>query len=380
MAKSEANEETSSENSNEYSYENLRTPIYGLFILAILYTFYLAHQIVLPIVLAILVTLLFSPVVEKLYKRWQVPKSLSALLLLLSLLAAMAGIVTAVSQPLLEWAARAPQTLSQLLVGDSDIQRHISTITDTAAQIEEQLEEQMGDNGAETPQTVVLQTDSWRNQLTSGLYQTASGVLLALALTYFLLVSGDRMLLNLADQMKRRKRRIMMQIIRSGQEQIARYLGVITLTNTSIGVAIGLIAWAMGMPSPVVWGLIVALTRFIPYLGVFIAFALLTVVSVTTFDELWQMAVVPLSFMAISSLVGFFLEPYIHGMRLAVNPVVIFIAIFFWGWLWGPIGVFIAVPLMTVIMVVISHIPQMNGVYQVLSKDSVQVLRKKEQS
>ncbi|MCL5254823.1 MAG: AI-2E family transporter [Gammaproteobacteria bacterium] len=376
MAKSEAK----SDSNQEYIVESLKTPVYGLFVLAILYTFYLAHQIVLPIVLAILVTLLFSPAVERLYKKWRVPKSISSLLLLLSLLAAMAGIVAAVSQPLLEWAARAPQTLSQLLVGDSDIQRHISTITDTAAQIEEQLEEQMGDNGGETTQTVVLQTDSWRNQLTTGLYQTASGVTLALALTYFLLVSGDRMLLNLADQMKRCKRRIMMRIIRSGQEQIARYLGVITLTNTSIGVAIGLIAWVMGMPSPVVWGLIVALTRFIPYLGVFIAFALLTIVSVTTFDVLWQMAVVPLSFMVISSLVGFFLEPYIHGMRLAVNPVVIFIAIFFWGWLWGPVGVFIAVPLMTVIMVVISHIPQMNGVYQVLSKDSVKVLRKKESS
>lgn len=376
MAKSEAKSDSNQEN----IVESLKTPVYGLFVLAILYTFYLAHQIVLPIVLAILVTLLFSPAVERLYKKWRVPKSISSLLLLLSLLAAMAGIVAAVSQPLLEWAARAPQTLSQLLVGDSDIQRHISTITDTAAKIEEQLEEQMGDNGGETPQTVVLQTDSWRNQLTTGLYQTASGVTLALALTYFLLVSGDRMLLNLADQMKRRKRRIMMRIIRSGQEQIARYLGVITLTNTSIGVAIGLIAWVMGMPSPVVWGLIVALTRFIPYLGVFIAFALLTIVSVTTFDVLWQMAVVPLSFMVISSLVGFFLEPYIHGMRLAVNPVVIFIAIFFWGWLWGPVGVFIAVPLMTVIMVVISHIPQMNGVYQVLSKDSVKVLRKKESS
>lgn len=376
MAKSKS----SAEANQETPYENLKTPIYGLFVLAILYTFYLAHQIVLPIVLAILVTLLFSPVVEKLYKKWGLPKSISALLLLISLLAAMAGIVAAVSQPLLEWAARAPQTLSQLLVGESDLQRHLSTLTDTAAEIEEQLEEQMGDEDAEAPQTVVLQTESWRNQFTTGLYQTASGVTLALALTYFLLVSGDRMLLNLADQMKRRKRRIMMRIIRSGQEQIARYLGVITLTNTSIGVAIGLIAWAMGMPSPVVWGLIVALTRFIPYLGVFIAFGLLTVVSVTSFDTLWQMAVVPVSFMIISSLVGFFLEPYIHGMRLAVNPVVIFIAIFFWGWLWGPIGVFIAVPLMTVIMVVISHIPQMNGVYQVLSKDSVKTLRKKESS
>lgn len=346
---------------------DLSTPVYGLFILAILYTFYLAHEVVLPVVLAILVTLLLSPIVESLLKRFKVPKAISSLFLLLGLVAGIAGISFAISGPLLQWAERAPSTVSELLVGQSEVQQGLRQITDTAEQIEEQIEEQLGED-AESAQTVVLQTDSWRSQLTSGLYQTAAGVTLALALTYFLLVSGDRMLLNLAAQLSRQKRAIMLSIVRNGQEQIARYLGVITLTNSAIGIVIGLIAWAVGLPSPAVWAVVVALTRFIPYLGVIIAFALLTIVSAATFDSLLMMAIVPASFMLISTLVGFFLEPYIHGMRLAVNPVIIFIAIFFWGWLWGPIGVFIAVPLMTVIMVIVSHIPKLEGLYRVLAK------------
>ena len=346
---------------------DLSTPVYGLFILAILYTFYLAHEVVLPVVLAILVTLLLSPIVESLLKRFKVPKAISSLFLLLGLVAGIAGISFAISGPLLQWAERAPSTVSELLVGQSEVQQGLRQITDTAEQIEEQIEEQLGED-TESAQTVVLQTDSWRSQLTSGLYQTAAGVTLALALTYFLLVSGDRMLLNLAAQLSRQKRAIMLSIVRNGQEQIARYLGVITLTNSAIGIVIGLIAWAVGLPSPAVWAVVVALTRFIPYLGVIIAFALLTIVSATTFDSLLMMAIVPASFMLISTLVGFFLEPYIHGMRLAVNPVIIFIAIFFWGWLWGPIGVFIAVPLMTVIMVIVSHIPKLEGLYRVLAK------------
>ncbi|MCH8493255.1 MAG: AI-2E family transporter [Idiomarina sp.] len=354
-------------NKPERTVSDLATPIYGLFILAILYTFYLAHEVILPVVLAILVTLLFSPIVESLLKRFRIPKAISSLFLLLGLVAGIAGISFAISGPLLQWAERAPSTVSELLVGESEVQQGLRQITDTAEQIEEQIEEQLGED-AESAQTVVLQTDSWRSQLTSGLYQTAAGVTLALALTYFLLVSGDRMLLNLAAQLSRQKRAIMLSIVRNGQEQIARYLGVITLTNSAIGIVIGLIAWAVGLPSPAVWAVVVALTRFIPYLGVIIAFALLTIVSAATFDSLLMMAIVPASFMLISTLVGFFLEPYIHGMRLAVNPVIIFIAIFFWGWLWGPIGVFIAVPLMTVIMVVVSHIPKLEGLYRVLAK------------
>lgn len=355
-------------NKQERNIADLSTPIYGLFILAILYTFYLAHEVVLPIVLALLVTLLFSPAVEGTFKRFGIPKAISALVLLLGLIAGIIGIGAAMSGPILQWAERAPATVSELFVGESEVQQRIEQLTNTAQQLEEQLNEEMGDDNGETTQTVVLQTESWRSQLAEGAYQTVAGVALALALTYFLLVSGDRMLLNLAAQLSRRKKAIMMRIVRNGQTQIARYLGVITLTNTAIGVAIGFIAWAVGLPTPFVWGVVVALTRFIPYLGVMMAFAMLTIVSVASFDELWMIAIVPASFMIISTLVGFFLEPYIHGMRLAVNPVIIFVSIFFWGWLWGPIGVFIAVPLMTVIMVIVSHIPSMQGVYKVLSK------------
>lgn len=347
---------------------DLSTPIYGLFILAILYTFYLAHEVVLPIVLALLVTLLLSPAVEALLKRFGIPKAISSLVLLLTLIGGIVGIGAAMSGPLLQWAERAPSTVAELFVGESEVQQRIEQLTSTAQQLEEQLNEEMGDEEGEATQTVVLQAESWRSQLAEGAYQTIAGVTLALALTYFLLVSGDRMLLNLAAQLSRRKRAIMMRIVRNGQTQIARYLGVITLTNMAIGTAIGLIAWAVGLPTPVVWGVVVALTRFIPYLGVMIAFGLLTIVSVASFDELWMIAIVPASFIIISTLVGFFLEPYIHGMRLAVNPVIIFVSIFFWGWLWGPIGVFIAVPLMTVIMVIVSHIPSMQAVYRVLSK------------
>ncbi|WP_194756590.1 AI-2E family transporter [Aliidiomarina indica] len=347
--------------------KQLRTPIYGLFILALLYTFYLAHSILLPIVLAILVTLLFSPAVVWMEKKLKLHRAISALLLLTALVAGLLSVGYSMLQPISEWAGRAPATMGELLPGDSAVERQLEQITESADRFEEELDEQLGsDEDIASTQTVVLQADSWRNQLATGVYEAIAGLALALALTYFLLVSGDHLIRNLARQMKRPKRQITLRILRSGQEQIARYLLVITSVNGSIGIAVGLISWAIGLPNPVVLGVMAALTRFIPYIGVFIAFGLLAVVSVATFDTYWMMLIAPASFAVLTSIVGFFLEPYIHGQRLAVNPVIIFVSIFFWGWLWGPIGVLIAVPLMTVIMVFISHIPQLKPVYNVI--------------
>ncbi|TRW48678.1 AI-2E family transporter [Aliidiomarina halalkaliphila] len=346
--------------------QQLRTPIYGLFILALLYTFYLAHAILLPIVLAILVTLLFSPAVVWLEKKLNLHRAISSLALLVALVTGMTAIGYSMLQPISEWAERVPATIGQLLPGDSALEQQLDQITESAERFEDELDEQLGNDDVASTQTVVMQTDSWRSQLATGVYEGIAGLALALALTYFLLVSGDHLVRNLARQMKRPKRQITLRILRSGQEQIARYLLVITSVNGSIGVAVGLISWAIGLPNPIVLGVMAALTRFIPYIGVFIAFGLLTVVSVATFDTYAMMLIAPLSFAVITSTVGFFLEPYIHGQRLAVNPVIIFVSIFFWGWLWGPIGVLIAVPLMTVIMVFISHIPQLKPVYNVI--------------
>lgn len=348
------------------AYEKLVTPVIGLFMLAVAYTLYLAHEILLPIVLALLLSLLFSPLVAKASRKLGVPKAISSLFLMVLVLAVIAGLTYSVVTPLLEWADRAPHAMQRVLVGESQLQRSLEKLQDSAKQIEENMEEEGAD--VETPQTVVLQTDTWRSKLMSKGQSGVVGLALALALTYFLLVSGDTLVRNLARQMKRRRRCIFLRIVRSGQQQVARYLAVISLTNTAIGIAVGLIAWGAGLPTPVLWGLVAALTRFIPYIGVILGVSLFAVVSVMTFDEIWMMAVVPGSFLLMTTIIGFFLEPYIHGMRLAVNPVIIFVSIFFWGWFWGPVGVLLAVPLMTVIMVIISHIPKLKPLSEVLRK------------
>lgn len=346
---------------------DLSTPIYGLFTLGILYTLYVAHQIVLPIILAILTSLLLSPLVKKLYVAMRIPRMVSALLLVLLVMAAIAGVTYAVATPVVKWAEEAPQGISRLLVGQSEIKRQISKVTESAEKVEKSMEE-LSENGEAKPTTVVLQTESWRSQLMSKARNGIAGLLLAMALTYFLLVGGDRIIKNFVRQLPKEQRKTVLRITHDSQHEIAQYLGVLALSNTAVGLATGLMCWAVGLPDPAVWGLIAGLARFIPYLGVILTISLLAVVSAISLDIVWMMAIAPLGFLALTTLVGFFIEPWVHGFRMAINPVVIFVSIFFWGWLWGPVGVLLAVPLMTVIQVVLKQIPRLRPVYQVIAR------------
>lgn len=346
---------------------DLATPLNGLFALGILYTLYLAHQIVLPIVLAILTSLLLFPVVKKAYDRFGIPRVLSSLVLVAVVLAGLVGIGVAVATPAMEWAQQAPEGVSRLLMGESGLKSQIDKVNESARKVEESVDD-LSENEQTTTNTVVLQTDSWRNQLLTKARNGAAGLALALALTYFLLVGGDRIILNFVRQLPKQQRRNVLHIARDSQQQIAQYLAVLSLSNLLVGTITGLICWAVGLPDPAVWGLVAGLARFIPYLGVILTITLLAVVSATSLDTLWMMAIAPVGYLALTSTVGFFIEPWIHGFRMAINPVVIFVSIFFWGWLWGPVGVLLAVPLMTVIQVVVKQIPKLRPIYKVIAR------------
>lgn len=342
----------------------LKIPLYGLFAIALLASFYVAHPIVLPIILAVLFSLLFGPLVRKAQLGLKVPPAVTALVLILGLLAGIAGLGYAVAPPVAKWVTKAPQGVSRLLTGESQVTATLKEVQKSAAKVEKS----MGGTSENEPQAVVVESNSWQQQLLKKLRNGTTGLALALALSYFLLVSGDGLITNFVRQLPRDKRRMTLRVVRESQQQIAKYLAVISTSNFLVGLATGLLCWAIGLPTPAVWGIIAGLARFVPYLGVIGTVILLGIVSLATLDELWLIALAPLGYLGLTSLVGFFLEPYIHGFRMAINPVVIFVSIFFWGWLWGAVGVLLAVPLMTVIQVVLKQIPRLQPIYRVIAR------------
>ena len=346
----------------------LRVPVYGLFALGVLYTLYLAHEVLLPVTLAAMASLLLAPSVQGLARRG-VPRTFGALLMLSLLVGFLGGIGTYVSGPIMDWMEEAPEGIGNLLLSDHGLHDAYTRMTDSARQVEETVEEFADEGVDERPATVVLQSESWRGQLLVGARNNAVAIALALTLSYFLLVSGQALVRNLAGQLTtRRRRHTVLKVIRDSQREIARYLGVITLSNGAVGLLTGIMLWLLGLPEPVVWGVIAALLRFIPYLGVLVTTVLLAIISAMHMNDPLVMLIAPMTYLGLSSFVGFVLEPYIHGYRLDINPVVIFLGIFFWGWLWGGIGVLLAVPLMTVIMVVLRHIDSLRPVYRVIAR------------
>ena len=347
----------------------LRISVHGLFALGVLYTLYLAHQVVLPVTLAILVSLLLSPAVSALARRG-IHRAVAAFVTLTLFVSLLAGTAWMTAQPMLEWAEHAPDGLARLMVRDGGLREAFDSMTDSARQMEEAMEELREEEAAEQePTTVVLESESWRGQLMVNARNTGVAVVLALALSYFLLVGGNSLILNFTQQLRtRERRRKTLRMVRDCRREIGRYLLVITLSNGSVGLLTGLMAWAVGLPSPAVWGLIAALLRFVPYLGVVATVALLLIVSAASLESLVWVLAVPAGYLLLNTVVGFFIEPWIHGYRLSVNPVVIFLAIFFWGWLWGPVGVLLAVPLMTVIQVILRHVESLRPVHDVIAR------------
>ena len=158
------------------------------------------------------------------------------------------------------------------------------------------------------------------------------------------------MLPTLADKKKA------VQIARDIEDNISKYLSTIALINATIGVLSGCLFWAFGLPNPALWGALAGLINFIPTVGALSVAILISLISVTTFPSLTHAALVPAAFLALTVAMGTFISPLVMGRRLTLNPVVIFLGLSFWGWLWGIPGALLAVPLLSMFKIFCDHI------------------------
>jgi predicted PurR-regulated permease PerM len=152
-----------------------------------------------------------------------------------------------------------------------------------------------------------------------------------------------------------RDKAVVTRIAERAQTQMSRYLMTITAVNVSVGCITALALYVLDFPDPALWGAVAALLRYIPYLGVSMTLILLSIVSAVSYPTAAAMIVVPVSYGLFTAGIGQFVDPFVHGFRFSLNPIVVFLWIFFWGWLWGAPGVLLAVPLLTLFQVVCQH-------------------------
>ena len=323
----------------------------GLFILAAFYTLYLARSFILPIVLALLLNFLLSPVVRGLNKL-RIPNALGAALVVFGVVGGVAWGVYELSGPAYQWAQEAPRSLRKIERRLREFKKPVQTMSKATEQMEKMT--QVG--GGRTPQRVEVQTETLGERMFSQATELVAGGTVMLILLFFLLASGDlflRKLIRVLPSLSDKKRAV--EIARQIESDVSAYLVTITIINIALGLAVWGLMTLLEVPNPLLWGVLATVTNFIPYLGAIVMIAILAAVGFLTFDELGHALMVPGAFIGLNLLESYLVTPMILGRRLTLNPVVIFLGLTFWGWLWGITGALLAVPLMAVLKIFCDH-------------------------
>jgi predicted PurR-regulated permease PerM len=188
-------------------------------------------------------------------------------------------------------------------------------------------------------------------------------------LLYFLLAGGDlflqkfiKVLPHYGDKQKAAN------IARATEAAVSAYLSTALLVNVGEGIVVGLLLWALGMPSPALWGALIAALEFVPYLGAFAGVVILGLAGLTTFDTVGRALLIPGSFLAVNLLQANVVTPMLLGHRLTLNPVAIFVGLTFFFWIWGVAGAFLAVPLLATLKILCDHVASLAALGEFLGE------------
>ena len=314
----------------------------GIFVLLFLFVLKYAAVILVPITLAILLSLLFTPIVHFLSVR-HIPKPVGAALVVTALITCFVGSIAFLAEPFEEWLDKSPQLLQKIESRIKKIKEPIQQVQEAAEKVEKLTN--MSDNPDQ------LAVKSGAKNLFETIFSATPGflafIVLSTVLLYFLLFKGKplakyviKLVFWLAHQ------RADVDVGHSIQQEISRYLLTITVINTLLGVIVTIVLALIGLPNAMLWGTMVALLNFAPYVGAVISLTVITMISFVTFDSLPYIFVAPAAFLLITTLEGQFVTPQVLGSRFSMNPLVIFLSIILWSWLWGYVGALIAFPLL----------------------------------
>lgn len=334
----------------------------GIFLLLFTGAVAVARDFLLPVVLALMLTLVFTPL-RRWLNRLGVPSWACAVLVVVGLGGGILGGVTALAQPAADWVSRGPEIGFQIERKLRDLRLPIEKVLDAVHQIDELAEV----SGEETPR-VQLRSSGFSDQLTEVLPKIGTQLVFVLVLLFFLIVSGDMFYEKLVHVMptftdKRRAVRIALDIERT----LSRYFSTISLINALLGVGVGLVMWALGMPTPVLFGLMAFIFNFIPYVGSIFGIIITTVIALVSLSTPFHALAAGGSYLLLTSIEGQFVTPYFVGRVLQMNTVIVFVAIAFWAWLWSVVGMIIAVPMLVVVRVLSDHIDTLRPIGEFLS-------------
>lgn len=319
--------------------------------LGLIYSLYFASSLLLPIFLAFFLTILLRPSVDQL-RRLRVPEALGAVVVIVALLICGGIVMFLLTGPLETWSDRLPLLMPEIQAKLSGLRESL----EQAQQVTEEIEKVAsleGDNGA----SATMSGPGLLERAVGGITDFMITSLATLVLLYFFLANGRKttfaMLQSIKDPEEHKR---WSTIIEQTQREIGTYLQTVTVINLALGVATAAAMLLLGMPDPLLWGVMAALLNFLPYIGSLVMTATLAVVGLVTFDSWFEMLLPAVCYMLINGAEGQFITPFILGRRLTLNPIAVFLSLLFWGWLWGMVGALLSVPILVLLRVLARHI------------------------
>lgn len=315
----------------------------GLLILALLYTLTLTSEIVLPVLVASLLALILGPVCARL-RRLGMPRGLAAGLVTVLVIGGLGWGLTILATPAAAWLERAPQSFSQIEQKLRPVKKPVEDVQRATRQVE-----RLAGNGG----TVTVKKFDLAEIFVVSVGQLVAQTLVVTVLTYFLLASGERMIRRFTRIPRTHAGRMrVVAVARRIKADLGIYLGMVTLVNFGLGMVTALVMWALGVPNPALWGALATLLNYIPYAGAMLNVVILAVVGLLSFDETWRGLLPAAAFLALTTVESDFFTPIVVGRRLTLPPMMVFLSLLVWGWMWGVAGALLAVPLLVILKVV----------------------------
>lgn len=305
----------------------------------------------LPLTAAIVIAIALVPLLEWLERRG-LPSALAAFLALATFLAIINAALAIIVVPATGWFARIPESIPR-------IQSNLAPLIDFYSTLQRFVDRTLMSvaSGTEATAQAVAATapTSVVDYFISSAPSAAIQLFFAVLVIFFFLAGWTR--LRKGTIRRRGSFDGAMQtarVIQNVVDATADYLATITMINAILGLTVSLLLWALGMPSPFMWGGIVSICNFVPYLGPIVAAVLLGLGGLMTFDAVGLALLPALIFIGVHLVEANLITPLVLGKRLTINPLLILVSLSFWGWVWGTPGALLAVPLLLILQTVLA--------------------------
>ena len=354
-----------------------------LTLMAVIYTLYFAAAVILPFVLALVLTALLSPALQFMNRRLRIPRVIAALILIFAVFTVMWGVGYLVVVPASSWIAKIPQSMPTLIERLSFLQRPIKFLEQGL----KAFQEAVPSDGAQKIVEVKQSTDVGGKMLGIGTTVLAGGRefvgqgLTVMLLLFFFLASSESLLRRVVEIMPRfdDKRRVV-SIVSETEESISHYLLTVSLMNALVGLLTGFAVWWLGMSDPVLFGTVAFLLNYVPTLGPLTGVVVFFFAGLFSFPTALQALVPAGIYFGIHVLEGEMITPMLLARRFTLNPIMVISSLIFWDWLWGIPGALLSTPLLAVIKIVCDHAEVLAPLGHLIGGTSGKELKQTEQN